>query len=497
MNITAALAELGLPSGVSIHDAKVCYRKLALLHHPDLNPTDTSGECERKMAMINEAYEIVTDSIRSGGVCVDDMLFSSFEFVTPDSDEDNTSPEFDIGPYVWLFRKIGDYCHEDRHGLALACYEKLFFELMRIHRASPAVSSVMHSCLRDCTSLILELGFYERAFTLMKIAVQNPTRGGGAGKTGSAPRDLPMRLHQSDPGPAQPCQYSSGVSPARFRPLPSPRASPVRLAPGHRCALSIHDDPVEDDPYSRSYAVFQAIRATATTPAAVRAWQKTFLGSFLFEDYRVNWAMLKCYAWTDTIEQALRLVEDELIIPEMSIRISFKTKSLNHSKGPWPTRTIIPQNQQVTPHQGGKPFIIEGGPTPGEIGEYSLDYIGDIRLFLVAALLKSNLSLEDPSVVATYPRVSRIIGRSIPWATLVKMATKKMRYLKSGVSYCAIKHINKPDMKYTEAEVNAIWKRAFKMNGKVVSPDVVDMKTRQISAGRPSRTARWGRPPSM
>jgi molecular chaperone DnaJ len=52
-------ATLGLSRGASIEDIKKAYRKLAMQHHPDRNPGDTSAE--HKFKEINEAYDVLKD----------------------------------------------------------------------------------------------------------------------------------------------------------------------------------------------------------------------------------------------------------------------------------------------------------------------------------------------------------------------------------------------------------------------------------------------------
>jgi molecular chaperone DnaJ len=52
-------ATLGLARGASIEDIKKAYRKLAMQHHPDRNPGDTSAE--HKFKEINEAYDVLKD----------------------------------------------------------------------------------------------------------------------------------------------------------------------------------------------------------------------------------------------------------------------------------------------------------------------------------------------------------------------------------------------------------------------------------------------------
>ena len=84
--------------------------------------------------------------------------------------------------------------------------------------------------------------------------------------------------------------------------------------------------------------------------------------------------------------------------------------------------------------------------------------------------------LDDPAVVASYPRVSRIIGQSVPWASLVELATKRMKNIRCGNAFNAPRVIPSPDMSYTDAEVSAIWKRAFQGYGEQMPNMSVDMQ---------------------
>jgi preprotein translocase subunit Sec63 len=56
-------ALLGLVMGVDRHEVRKAYRKLAMEHHPDINPTP---EAHRKMQEINIAYtQIIADLDRA------------------------------------------------------------------------------------------------------------------------------------------------------------------------------------------------------------------------------------------------------------------------------------------------------------------------------------------------------------------------------------------------------------------------------------------------
>src|SRR5512136_457674 len=51
---------LGVDKGASLDDVKKAYRKLALKHHPDRNPSDKK-RAEEKFKEISEAYAVLTD----------------------------------------------------------------------------------------------------------------------------------------------------------------------------------------------------------------------------------------------------------------------------------------------------------------------------------------------------------------------------------------------------------------------------------------------------
>ena len=51
---------LGVDKGASIDDIKKAYRKLALKHHPDRNPSDKK-RAEEKFKEISEAYAVLSD----------------------------------------------------------------------------------------------------------------------------------------------------------------------------------------------------------------------------------------------------------------------------------------------------------------------------------------------------------------------------------------------------------------------------------------------------
>ena len=51
---------LGIERGASEKDAKKAYRRLAMKHHPDRNPDDSSSEAKFKEA--SEAYEVISDA---------------------------------------------------------------------------------------------------------------------------------------------------------------------------------------------------------------------------------------------------------------------------------------------------------------------------------------------------------------------------------------------------------------------------------------------------
>ena len=55
--ITDPYSVLGVPQGGSDDEIKAAYKKLAKKYHPDLN--DGSAEAEKKMAEINEAYDML------------------------------------------------------------------------------------------------------------------------------------------------------------------------------------------------------------------------------------------------------------------------------------------------------------------------------------------------------------------------------------------------------------------------------------------------------
>ena len=55
---------LGVPQGASDDEIKAAYKRLAKKYHPDLN--DGSSEAEKKMAEINEAYDMLMKRDRNG-----------------------------------------------------------------------------------------------------------------------------------------------------------------------------------------------------------------------------------------------------------------------------------------------------------------------------------------------------------------------------------------------------------------------------------------------
>ena len=55
---------LGVPQGASDDEIKAAYKRLAKKYHPDLN--DGSSEAENKMAVINEAYDMLMKRDRNG-----------------------------------------------------------------------------------------------------------------------------------------------------------------------------------------------------------------------------------------------------------------------------------------------------------------------------------------------------------------------------------------------------------------------------------------------
>ena len=55
---------LGVPQGASDDEIKAAYKRLAKKYHPDLN--DGSSEDEKKMAEINEAYDMLMKRDRNG-----------------------------------------------------------------------------------------------------------------------------------------------------------------------------------------------------------------------------------------------------------------------------------------------------------------------------------------------------------------------------------------------------------------------------------------------
>lgn len=62
--ITDPYSVLGVPQGASDDEIKAAYKKLAKKYHPDLN--DGSAEAEKKMAEINEAYDMLMKRDRNG-----------------------------------------------------------------------------------------------------------------------------------------------------------------------------------------------------------------------------------------------------------------------------------------------------------------------------------------------------------------------------------------------------------------------------------------------
>jgi curved DNA-binding protein len=51
---------LGVDKGASVDEIKKVYRKLALKHHPDRNPSDKK-RAEEKFKEISEAYAVLSD----------------------------------------------------------------------------------------------------------------------------------------------------------------------------------------------------------------------------------------------------------------------------------------------------------------------------------------------------------------------------------------------------------------------------------------------------
>lgn len=54
---------LGVHRDASAHAIKQAYRRLAFQNHPDRNPRDPKG-AERRMQVINEAYDVLSDSVK-------------------------------------------------------------------------------------------------------------------------------------------------------------------------------------------------------------------------------------------------------------------------------------------------------------------------------------------------------------------------------------------------------------------------------------------------
>jgi DnaJ family protein A protein 5 len=56
-------AVLGVDRDASADELKKAYRRLALVWHPDKNDAERADECTRQFAVIQQAYDVLSDGI--------------------------------------------------------------------------------------------------------------------------------------------------------------------------------------------------------------------------------------------------------------------------------------------------------------------------------------------------------------------------------------------------------------------------------------------------
>ena len=91
MDIAAAFRILELPTGATLEDVSVSFRRLLKVYHPDRN-LDRSEWSHRKTVELTQAYEAATDYLRAGPIDVGGVSTATADATPPEDD----APEPDV-----------------------------------------------------------------------------------------------------------------------------------------------------------------------------------------------------------------------------------------------------------------------------------------------------------------------------------------------------------------------------------------------------------------
>ncbi|MEI6424171.1 MAG: J domain-containing protein [Lentisphaerota bacterium] len=184
MNYNNALKIFNVSPPLLPEDIRKTYKSLVFKNHPDKYPSASDLEIEKQskiMADINLAYELILKHIDhgiNGEIPSDSFDIFNFDFGGVSISGFKEGPRIRKHPdhKSGAYQNLWHYIHKiqkDRHGLALRCWEKAIFKLLHDLPKHPDIDGILHNYIRDCSSLLMRLDMFTKAFELIKVLVNS------------------------------------------------------------------------------------------------------------------------------------------------------------------------------------------------------------------------------------------------------------------------------------------------------------------------------------